>query len=94
MTVINLKYIIIGSKDYEEEFVEAYLSVISEKRVEREKERKIARQHAIEQQRKTHEFELEKLCLESKLHKLRKIESIGSNVRRESYAEDVFKLRN
>ncbi|GFW73684.1 hypothetical protein TNCV_1541381 [Trichonephila clavipes] len=48
MTVIDLKNIIIGSKDYEEEFVKAYLSVISEERVERETEEKIAMQHAIE----------------------------------------------
>ncbi|GFX39651.1 hypothetical protein TNCV_2103951 [Trichonephila clavipes] len=68
MTVIDLKNIIIGSKDNEEEFVEAYLCVISEERVERGKEEKIAKQHAIEQQRKTHEFELEKLRLESELH--------------------------
>ncbi|GFU73110.1 hypothetical protein TNCV_1354011 [Trichonephila clavipes] len=36
MTIIDLKNIIIGSKDYEEEFVRAQLSVISEERVERE----------------------------------------------------------
>ncbi|GFY70528.1 hypothetical protein TNIN_303911 [Trichonephila inaurata madagascariensis] len=61
--------------------VEAYLSVISEKRVERETEEKIARQHAIEQ-----------LRLESELHKLRlEIESIQSNARRTSYAEDLKK---
>ncbi|GFU98555.1 transposable element Tcb2 transposase [Trichonephila clavipes] len=35
-----------GSKDYEKEFVRAQLSVILEERVEREKEEKIARQHA------------------------------------------------
>ncbi|GFU64329.1 hypothetical protein TNCV_3446391 [Trichonephila clavipes] len=34
----DLKNIIIGSKDYEEEFVRAQLSVISEERVERETE--------------------------------------------------------
>ncbi|GFU00355.1 hypothetical protein TNCV_4258911 [Trichonephila clavipes] len=44
MTIIDLKNIIIGSKDYEEEFVRAQLSVISEERVERETEEKIARQ--------------------------------------------------
>ncbi|GFV04699.1 hypothetical protein TNCV_4476401 [Trichonephila clavipes] len=44
MTIIDLKNIIIGSKDYEEEFVRAQLSVISEERVERETEGKIARQ--------------------------------------------------
>ncbi|GFU91517.1 hypothetical protein TNCV_2542851 [Trichonephila clavipes] len=42
MIVIDLKNIIIGSKDYEEEFVKAYLPVISEERVEREIEEKIA----------------------------------------------------
>ncbi|GFX47353.1 hypothetical protein TNCV_4691581 [Trichonephila clavipes] len=51
MTVIDLKNIIIGSKDYEEEFVKAYLSVISEELVERETEEKIARQHTFEQLR-------------------------------------------
>ncbi|GFU01344.1 hypothetical protein TNCV_3538501 [Trichonephila clavipes] len=61
MTIIDFKNIIIGSKDYEEEFVKAYLSVISEERVERGKEKRIVRQQAIEQQRETHEFELEKL---------------------------------
>ncbi|GFT18786.1 hypothetical protein TNCV_1567981 [Trichonephila clavipes] len=44
MTIIDLKNIIIGSKDYEEEFVRAQLSVILEERVERETEEKIARQ--------------------------------------------------
>ncbi|GFY04042.1 hypothetical protein TNCV_1198201 [Trichonephila clavipes] len=44
MTIIDLKNIIIGSKDYEEEFVRAQLSVISEERVERETDEKIARQ--------------------------------------------------
>ncbi|GFY41466.1 hypothetical protein TNIN_476661 [Trichonephila inaurata madagascariensis] len=81
MTIIDLKNIIIGSKDYEEEFVEAYLSVTSDEHVEREKEGKIARQHAVEQ-----------LCLESELHKLRlEIESIWSNVRRTSHAEGLKK---
>ncbi|GFY39024.1 hypothetical protein TNIN_32041 [Trichonephila inaurata madagascariensis] len=96
MTIIDLKNIISGSKDYEEEFVKAYLSVISEERVERKTEEKIARQHAIKQQRETHEFELEKLRLESGLHKLRLgTESIRSNVRRASCAEeDIFKLSN
>ncbi|GFT09119.1 retrovirus-related Pol polyprotein from transposon 297 [Trichonephila clavipes] len=55
MTIIDLKNIIIGSKDYEEEFVRAQLSVILEERFERESEEKIARQHAIEQQQR--EFE-------------------------------------
>ncbi|GFT39550.1 hypothetical protein TNCV_298401 [Trichonephila clavipes] len=51
MTIIDLKNIIIGSKDYEEEFVRAQLIVISEERVERETEEKIFRQHAIQQLR-------------------------------------------
>ncbi|GFU57549.1 hypothetical protein TNCV_3637121 [Trichonephila clavipes] len=51
MTIIDLKNIVIGSKDYEEEFVRAQLSVISEERVERETEEKITRQHAIQQMR-------------------------------------------
>ncbi|GFX10970.1 hypothetical protein TNCV_512301 [Trichonephila clavipes] len=81
MTVIDLKNIIIGSKDYEEEFVKAYLSVISEERVEGETEEKIVRQHAIEQ-----------LRLESELHKLRlDIERIRLNVRRTRCAEDPKK---
>ncbi|GFV39767.1 TIP41-like protein [Trichonephila clavipes] len=78
MTVIDLKNIIIGSKDYEEEFVRAQLSVISEERVERETEEKIARQHAIQL-----------LRWESELNELRlEIESIRSNVKRTSCAED------
>ncbi|GFX46050.1 putative RNA-directed DNA polymerase from transposon X-element [Trichonephila clavipes] len=78
MTIIDLKNIIIGSKDYEEEFVKAQLSVISEERVERETEEKIARQHAIQQ-----------LRWESELNELRlEIESIRSNVKRTSCAED------
>ncbi|GFT11733.1 hypothetical protein TNCV_3683941 [Trichonephila clavipes] len=81
MTVIDLKNIIIGSKYYEEEFVKAYLSVILEEHVERETEEKIARQHAIEQ-----------LLMESELHKVRlEIESIRSNVRWTSCAEDPKK---
>ncbi|GFX64921.1 hypothetical protein TNCV_450591 [Trichonephila clavipes] len=77
-TIIDLKNIIIGSKDYEEEFVRAQLSVISEERVERETEGKITRQHAIQQMR--WESELNELRLE--------IESIRSNVRRTSCVED------
>ncbi|GFV63827.1 RNA-directed DNA polymerase from mobile element jockey [Trichonephila clavipes] len=78
MTIIDLKNIIIGSKDYEEEFVRAQLSVISEERVERETEEKIARQHAIQQ-----------LRWESESNELRlEIESIRSNVKRTSCAED------
>ncbi|GFV40591.1 hypothetical protein TNCV_946341 [Trichonephila clavipes] len=73
MTIIDLKNIIIGRKDYEEEFVRAQLSVISEERVERETEEKIARQ----------------LRWESELNELRlQIESIRSNVKRTSCAED------
>ncbi|GFY30257.1 hypothetical protein TNCV_4065081 [Trichonephila clavipes] len=49
MMIIDLKNIIIGSKDYEEEFVRAQLSVILEEWVDREREEKIARQHAVEQ---------------------------------------------
>ncbi|GFS85437.1 retrovirus-related Pol polyprotein from transposon opus [Trichonephila clavipes] len=78
MTIIDLKNIIIGSKDYEEEFVRAQLFVISEERVERETEEKIARQHAIQQ-----------LRWESEFNELRlEIESIRSNVKRTSCAED------
>ncbi|GFU51307.1 hypothetical protein TNCV_2535631 [Trichonephila clavipes] len=73
MTIIDLKNIIIGSKDYEEEFVRAQLSVISEERVERETEEKIARQ----------------LRWESELNELRiQIESIRLNVKWTSCAED------
>ncbi|GFW05285.1 hypothetical protein TNCV_3358041 [Trichonephila clavipes] len=92
MTVIDLKNIIIGSKDFEEKFVKAYLSVISEERVERKRE-KIARQQAIEQRRETREFESGKLRLESELHKLRlETESIRSSVGRMSCAEDPKKM--
>ncbi|GFU28440.1 hypothetical protein TNCV_2612401 [Trichonephila clavipes] len=81
MTIIDLKNIIIGSKDYEEEFVLAQLSVILEERVGRETEEKIARQHAIQQ-----------LRWESELNELRlEIESIRSNVKRTSCAEDYKK---
>ncbi|GFW57124.1 DUF5641 domain-containing protein [Trichonephila clavipes] len=67
-----------NSKYYEEEFVRAQLSVISEERVERETEEEIARQHAIQQ-----------LRWESELNELRlEIESIRSNVRRTSCAQD------
>ncbi|GFV67053.1 hypothetical protein TNCV_357381 [Trichonephila clavipes] len=55
------------------EFVRAQLSVILEERVERETKEKIARQ----------------LCYESELNELRlQIESIRSNVKRTSCAED------
>ncbi|GFX52708.1 hypothetical protein TNCV_3980111 [Trichonephila clavipes] len=78
MTNIDLRNIIIGIKDYEEEFVRAQLSVILEERLERESEEKIARQHAIQQ-----------LRWESELNELRlEIESIRSNVKRTSCDED------
>ncbi|GFW66286.1 hypothetical protein TNCV_1711851 [Trichonephila clavipes] len=51
MTNIELRNIIIGSKDYEEEFVRDQLSVILEERFERESEEKIARQLAIEEEK-------------------------------------------
>ncbi|GFX49047.1 hypothetical protein TNCV_786031 [Trichonephila clavipes] len=92
MTIVGFKNIIIGSKDNEEEFVKAYLSVISEERIERGKDENIARQQAIEQQRDTREFELEMLRLESELNKLRlETGSIRSNVRRASYATGLKK---
>ncbi|GFU80920.1 hypothetical protein TNCV_1276671 [Trichonephila clavipes] len=62
MTNIDLKNIIISSKEYEEKFVRSQLSVILQERFERESEEKIARQYAIEQQQR--EFELEKMRLE------------------------------
>ncbi|GFU02652.1 RNA-directed DNA polymerase from mobile element jockey [Trichonephila clavipes] len=62
----------------EEEFVRAQLFFISKERVERETEEKISRQHAIQQ-----------LRWESELNELRlEIESIRSNVKRTSCAED------
>ncbi|GFU72752.1 hypothetical protein TNCV_3925221 [Trichonephila clavipes] len=53
MTIIDLKNIIIGSKDYEEEFVGAQLSVISKNALKGKQggREKIARQHAIQQLR-------------------------------------------
>ncbi|GFT29438.1 hypothetical protein TNCV_4954011 [Trichonephila clavipes] len=74
MTIIDLKNIIIGSKDWdEEEFVRAQLSVILEERVERETEEKSPGSCAMNQ----------------KLNELRlQIESIRSNVKRTSCAED------
>ncbi|GFT62806.1 hypothetical protein TNCV_2673631 [Trichonephila clavipes] len=50
MTIKDLKTIITGNKDYEEEFLKPYFSVISEECVERKTEENIARQHAIEQE--------------------------------------------
>ncbi|GFQ64179.1 hypothetical protein TNCT_445471 [Trichonephila clavata] len=75
MTIIDLKNLIIESKDYEEEFVKAQFSVVLEERVKKEvtkkfarqheiEQEKIARQYKIEQQREQREFELEKLRLE------------------------------
>ncbi|GFW38544.1 retrovirus-related Pol polyprotein from transposon opus [Trichonephila clavipes] len=48
MTNIELRNIIIGSKDYEEEFVRTQLSVILEERLERESEEKIQQQREFE----------------------------------------------
>ncbi|GFV85037.1 hypothetical protein TNCV_3319761 [Trichonephila clavipes] len=76
-SISNIPHVVLD-KYYEEEFVRAQLSVISEERVERETEEKIARQHAIQQ-----------LRWESELNELRlEIESIRSNVKRTSCAED------
>ncbi|GFV22389.1 hypothetical protein TNCV_872861 [Trichonephila clavipes] len=88
MTNIELRNIIIGSKDYEEEFVRDQLSVILEERFERESEEKspgssqsrrekFARQHAIQQ-----------LRWESELNELRLEIALSSNVKRTSCAED------
>ncbi|GFV61973.1 hypothetical protein TNCV_4107761 [Trichonephila clavipes] len=89
ITIIDLKNIIIDSKDYEEEFVEAYLSVISEERVEREEEEKISRQHAIEQ----YEFVLEKLRLESELHKLRLETEVFGQILDGSVVQKILRRR-
>ncbi|GFY59063.1 hypothetical protein TNIN_488031 [Trichonephila inaurata madagascariensis] len=92
MTIRDLKNIIIGSKDYEEEFVKAYLFVIPFIRVKKEEEEGVARHYEFKQQREQREFELEKLRLESELDKLRlETGSIRSNVTRESCAEDPQK---
>ncbi|GFY07796.1 CCHC-type domain-containing protein [Trichonephila clavipes] len=48
MTNIQLRNIIIGSKDYEEEFVRDQLSVILEERLERESKEKIQQQREFE----------------------------------------------
>ncbi|GFY55720.1 hypothetical protein TNIN_193461 [Trichonephila inaurata madagascariensis] len=86
VTIIHLKIIIIGINDYEQEFVKTYFSVISEERVERETEGKIARQHRTTTRNTRVRI---KLRLEFELHKLRlETESIRSNVRRASCAED------
>ncbi|GFV25307.1 hypothetical protein TNCV_3954811, partial [Trichonephila clavipes] len=90
--------IIIGSKDYEEEFVRDQLSVILEERFERESEEKIARQLAIEEENRQ-AARNQQLRWESELNELRlEIESIRSNVKRTSCAEDrkedIFKLPN
>ncbi|GFT39650.1 yqaJ domain-containing protein [Trichonephila clavipes] len=89
MTNIELRNIIIGSKDYEEEFVRDQLSVISEERFERESEEKIARQLAIEEEKIARQHAIQQLRWESELNELRlEIESIRSNVKRTSCAED------
>ncbi|GFT39668.1 retrovirus-related Pol polyprotein from transposon 17.6 [Trichonephila clavipes] len=59
MTNIELRNIIIGSKDYEEEFVRDQLSVILEERFERESEEKIARQLAIEEEKIARQLAIE-----------------------------------
>ncbi|GFW23715.1 hypothetical protein TNCV_2032581 [Trichonephila clavipes] len=88
MTNIELRNIIIGSKDYEEEFVRDQLSVILEERFERESEEKIARQLAIEE-KIARQHAIQQLRWESELNELRlEIESIRSNVKRTSCAED------
>ncbi|GFY08905.1 hypothetical protein TNCV_4660971 [Trichonephila clavipes] len=77
MRIIDLKNIIIGSKDYEEEFIRAQLSVILEEHVERETEEKIARQ----------------LCYESELNELRlQIESIRSNVKSGRVVQKIVRI--
>ncbi|GFU12180.1 hypothetical protein TNCV_1719561 [Trichonephila clavipes] len=89
MTNIELRNIIIGSKDYEEEFVRDQLSVILEERFERESEEKIARQLAIEEEKIARQHAIQQLRWESDLNELRlEIESIRSNVKRTSCAED------
>ncbi|GFV12928.1 hypothetical protein TNCV_3174631 [Trichonephila clavipes] len=89
MTNIELRNIIIGSKDYEEEFVRDQLSVILEERFERESEEKIARQLAIEEEKIARQHAVQQLRWESELNELRlEIESIRSNVKRTSCAED------
>ncbi|GFV55951.1 protein RFT1 homolog [Trichonephila clavipes] len=89
MTNIELRNIIIGSKDYEEEFVRDQLSVILEERFERESEEKIARQLAIEEEKIARQHAIQQLRWESELNELRlEIESIRSNVKRTSCAED------
>ncbi|GFW91801.1 hypothetical protein TNCV_3400611 [Trichonephila clavipes] len=88
MTNIELRNIIIGSKDYEEEFVRDQLSVILEERFERESEEKIARQLAIEEGKIARQHAIQQLRWESELNELRlEIESIRSNVKRTSCAE-------
>ncbi|GFU14516.1 hypothetical protein TNCV_3251401 [Trichonephila clavipes] len=89
MTNIELRNIIIGSKDYEEEFVRDQLSVILEERFERESEEKIVRQLAIEEEKIARQHAIQQLRWESELNELRlEIESIRSNVKRTSCAED------
>ncbi|GFU39477.1 hypothetical protein TNCV_5011301 [Trichonephila clavipes] len=71
MTNIELRNIIIGSKDYEEEFVRDQLSVILEERFERESEEKIARQLAIEEEKIARQHAIQQLRWESELNELR-----------------------
>ncbi|GFV30896.1 hypothetical protein TNCV_4013301 [Trichonephila clavipes] len=81
MTNIELRNIIIGSKDYEEEFVRDQLSVILEERFERESEEKIARQLAIEEENRQ-AARNPAAALGIELNELRlEIESIRSNGR-------------
>ncbi|GFU72453.1 hypothetical protein TNCV_4826571, partial [Trichonephila clavipes] len=63
--------IIIGSKDYEEEFVRDQLSVILEEHFEREKRKKIARQLAIEGGKIARQHAIQQLRWESELNELR-----------------------
>ncbi|GFV91569.1 hypothetical protein TNCV_770351 [Trichonephila clavipes] len=79
MTNIDLKNIIIGSKDYEEEFVRAQLSVISEERVERETE---------EKNRPAARNPADALGIRIECELPLEMESIRSNVRRTSCVED------
>ncbi|GFT83872.1 hypothetical protein TNCV_2019801 [Trichonephila clavipes] len=88
MTNIELRNIIIGSKDYEEEFVRDQLSVILEERFERESEEKIARQLAIEEEKIARQHAIQQLRWESELNELRLEIEKYSVVKRTSCAED------
>ncbi|GFT50383.1 hypothetical protein TNCV_4750771 [Trichonephila clavipes] len=88
MTNIELRNIIIGSKDYEEEFVRDQLSVILEERFERESEEK-SPGSSQSRRKKSPGSTNPAAALESELNELRlEIESIRSNVKRTSCAED------